>query len=120
MECIVRNTSRGTVLAEHVVVANSMLARLRGLLGTDELPPQHGLLIEPCRQVHTYFMRYALDLVFLDRDRRVLQTVKDVAPGRVSPHVRGGAAVLELPAGTLLEHPAALGDQLAIEPRTPL
>jgi uncharacterized protein len=119
MQCIVRNSSRGTVLAEHVDVANTLVGRLRGLLGTDTLPPQHGLLIEPCRQVHTYFMRYALDLVFLDGNRRVLRTVADVLPGRVSPHVRGADAVLELPAGTLASTPAGQGDQLVIEPRTP-
>ena len=120
MKCIVRNSSRGTVLAEHVAIANTLVSRLCGLLGTDTLPAQHGLLIEPCRQVHTYFMRYALDLVFLDGDRRVLHAVPDIAPGRVSPHVRGAGAVLELPAGTLAGTPVGRGDQLVVEPRTPL
>lgn len=120
MKCIVRNSSRGTVLAEHVAIANTLVSRLCGLLGTDKLPAQHGLLIEPCRQVHTYFMRYALDLVFLDGDRRVLHAVPDIAPGRVSPHVRGAGAVLELPAGTLAGTPVGRGDQLVVEPRTAL
>lgn len=120
MKCIVRNASRGTVLAEQVAIANTLLTRLCGLLGTDNLPSQHGLLIQPCRQVHTYFMRYALDLVFLDGDRRVVRTVCDVLPGRISPHVRDAAAVLELPAGTLATTPTRDGDQLAIEPRTSL
>jgi uncharacterized membrane protein (UPF0127 family) len=117
VECVARNATRGTVVADRVVVAESILTRLRGLLGTHALPPRHGLLLRPCRQVHSFFMRYALDLLFLDAHNRVLRSFSDFAPNRVSPLVRGAAAVLELPAGALADIEVGPGDQLSIEPR---
>lgn len=113
-----RNASRGTLLARHVDVADSFGARLRGLLGTRTLAASHGLLLRPCRQVHSFFMRYALDLVFVDRGGRVVQTVREFSPGRLSPFVRAAAAVLELPAGTLATAPVVAGDRLESDPHT--
>ena len=117
MECVVRNATRGTVLAERVVVADSVLARLRGLLGTPDLARHHGLLLQPCRQVHSFFMRYALDLVFLDGVGRALLAVAEFEKNRMSPRVKAATAVLELPAGTLAETPVEPGDLLRIERR---
>jgi hypothetical protein len=117
MECVARNTTRGTIVADRVTVAESILMRLRGLLGTRTLPRRHGLLLRPCRQVHSFFMRYPLDLVFLDGQGRVLRSFSDFAPNRISPLVRGAAAVLELPAGALAETEIDPGDLLCIEPR---
>ncbi len=114
-DCVARNASRGTVLGDRVAIADSVRARLRGLLGTRELPRRHGLLIRPCKQVHSFFMHYALDLVFLDGEGRVLRTVEEFERNRVSPYVWGATSVLELPAGTLAETPAAPGDVLTIE-----
>jgi uncharacterized membrane protein (UPF0127 family) len=116
MDCVARNTTRGTVLAQRVTVAESLLARTRGLLGTDALPEGHGLFIRRCNWVHSLFMRYALDLVFVDRTGRVMRTVADFAPWWFSPFVSGAADVLELPAGTLAGTPTELGDVLAVEP----
>ena len=116
-DCVARNATRGTVLGSRVAVAESLGSRLRGLLGTRDLPPFHGLLIRPCKQVHSFFMRYALDLVFVDGGGRVLRTVPDFGRNRVSPYVWKAAAVLELPAGTLAHTPAEPGDVLAIEPQ---
>jgi len=116
MECIARNTTRGTVLAERVTVAESLLARTRGLLGTNALPAGHGLLIRPCRQVHSFFMRYALDLVFVDRQGQVVRTLAGFTPNWISPLVSRAAAVLELPAGTLTDTPTEVGDVVAVEP----
>jgi hypothetical protein len=111
-EWLVRNETRGTVVAERVAIAASMATRLRGLLGTTSLPRGHGLLIRPCRQVHSFFMRNPLDLVFLDWNDRVLRTVAGFARNRVSPFVRGARAVLELPAGTLADTQTGAGDVL--------
>jgi uncharacterized membrane protein (UPF0127 family) len=113
--CTARNATRGTVLAERVTIAATAVARLRGLLGTRALPRGDGLLLRPCRQVHSFFMRYALDLVFVDAEGRVLLTVADFPRNRISPHVRTAAAVLELPAGSLAETPAEPGDRLCLD-----
>jgi uncharacterized protein len=78
-------------------VARSARARLVGLAWLDGLPVDCGLLIPRCRSVHTFGMRFALDVAFLGRDGRVLRTVRDVPPRRVL-WCRGAAAVLERPA----------------------
>jgi uncharacterized membrane protein (UPF0127 family) len=116
-EWIVRNATRDTILVERMTVADSMLTRMRGLLGTTTLPSGEALLLRPARQVHSFFMRYALDLVFIDREGQVLLAIANFARNRLSPLVRAADAILEMPAGTLAEHPTALGDRLVYEPR---
>lgn len=64
-------------------VADGVFARMRGLIGRDAPPPGSGLLIERCNCIHTLFMRYAIDAVFLDRQNRVVRTVKGIPPGRI-------------------------------------
>ena len=117
VEWIARNVTRRTVLAERVAIAESLLARTRGLLGTRTLPRSEALLLRPCRQVHSFFMKYALDLVFVDRSGRVLLTRENFRTNRVSPLVVRAAAVLELAAGSLTDTPTEAGDVLSFEPR---
>jgi len=104
------------VLAERCLIASSSLARLRGLLGTKGLPRGHGLLLRPCKQVHTFFMQYELDLVFIDAEGAVLLALPNFPKNRISPKVRDAVAVLELPAGTLADTPTEAGDLLRVEP----
>jgi uncharacterized membrane protein (UPF0127 family) len=82
-----------------IAVADTPLARMKGLLGRRSLEPGEGLLLQPAGSVHTAFMRFAIDVVFLDRDLRVLRVAPSVAPWRLVAQ-RGAKAVLELPAGT--------------------
>ncbi len=89
----------GPLLAGQVRIADRWFSRLRGLMFTDALPEDTCLLIIPCQQVHTHFMRYALDVVFLDRRFQVLRIIPDLAPWRLSPWVREAHAVVELNAG---------------------
>jgi protein-S-isoprenylcysteine O-methyltransferase Ste14/uncharacterized membrane protein (UPF0127 family) len=112
--------ARGTVLAERLRPAHTHWTRLRGLLGTRSLPVGDGLWIRPCRSVHMFGMRYAIDVVFLDAAHRVLLTVEGLAPGRVSPRVKEAASVLELPTGTVARTGIAPGTQLAIEGEVPV
>ena len=77
-------------------VARTMFARMKGLIGTKSLPPGEGLLILHCNSIHTFFMSFAIDATFLDRDDRVVKTVRGIKPWR--PFVWGGfraAKVLE-------------------------
>jgi uncharacterized membrane protein (UPF0127 family) len=82
----------------HAQVADSFWSRGRGLLGRSALAPQQGLLIRPCSSVHTFFMRFAIDVVYLDREWRVTKVAADLKPWRLS-WGRGANMVLELPAG---------------------
>jgi uncharacterized membrane protein (UPF0127 family) len=88
----------GNVVCERCLLAETPLARLRGLLGRSDLPAGEGLLLRPAGSVHTAFMRFPIDVVFLDRADRVLKVAHDLAPWRMAG-CRGARAVLELPAG---------------------
>jgi len=90
----------GTILVAQVWRAERWWQRLRGLRGRAPLQPGQGLLIVPCAGVHTFWMRYPLDLVFLDRQGRVLRCRHRVKPWRAASCF-GAHATLELPAGTL-------------------
>lgn len=89
----------GTVLCARCVVADTPLRRLRGLLGRRALAPGECLLLHPACAIHTCGMRFAIDVVFLDDEHRVLRVVEGVRPWRLAS-CRGARSVLELPAGT--------------------
>ena len=112
----VLNLDRNTLLAEEVREARSPWARMVGLLGRDHLPPGHGLLIVPCSSVHTFFMRFAIDVAFLDRDGRVVRAYGSVPPFRLLTGGRGARMALELPAGTLARTGTRAGDFLQMAP----
>lgn len=88
----------GTVVCEHCFLAETMFARLRGLLGRSGLPWGEGMLLRPAASVHTAFMRFTIDVVFLDREDRVVKVAAELRPWRAAG-CRGARAVLELPAG---------------------
>jgi uncharacterized protein len=88
----------GRVVCEHCEVARSLVARMRGLLGRKSLEPGHGMLITKTSSIHTAFMAFPIDAVFLDRELGVRAVVPELAPFRAS-WKRGSRSVLELPAG---------------------
>lgn len=97
---IVRNVTRGLVLGYKVSGAETFRLRLLGLMFRSGLPQGEGLLIRPCRAVHTHFMRFPIDVLFLDGENRVVHVIPAMSPWKLSPTVRAADAVLELPAGT--------------------
>src|SRR3989442_9129992 len=105
----------GVVFVERLRAANTHWTRLKGLLGTSELPPGEGLWIKPCQQVHMFGMRYPIDLAFLDPGGRIVRTVSGLAPWRVSPRVRAASSVLELPVGTVARAGLTEGTVVEIE-----
>lgn len=93
-------TANGSVVADHVEVADTLWSRFMGLMFRRELLPGHGLAIRPCNSIHMFFMRFALDVVFVDADGRVVRVLDSIRPWRASSLVRGAKAAIELPAGT--------------------
>ena len=104
-------TQDGRTVCEHCAVADSPWPRMRGLLGRRELPREEGLLIEPTWSVHMFFMRFAIDALFLDRDGVVLRVAEGLAPWRMASH-RGARSVLELAAGEAGRRGIGVGDRL--------
>jgi uncharacterized protein len=99
------------VACETCTVADTSLSRLKGLLGRRELPAGEGLLLRPASSVHTFFMRFPIDVVFLDRELRVLGLATNLKPWRAAAR-RGARAVLELPAGECDRRGIRPGDRL--------
>jgi uncharacterized membrane protein (UPF0127 family) len=102
----------GRVVAESVVVADSTGRRLRGLLGKKELPSGHGVLLRPAWSIHTAFMRFPIDVVFLDADQIVIKIVPSL-PSFKTASCRGAREVVELRAGECERRGLALGDRVA-------
>jgi uncharacterized membrane protein (UPF0127 family) len=109
----VENLSKSTVLGENIKIADSSLRRMVGLLGTSHLEPQSGLLIFPTQGVHTFGMKYPIDVVFLDRGRRVVGIRSAIKPWRLSPIFWRAECVVELPAGVIAATRTEVGDQLS-------
>jgi uncharacterized membrane protein (UPF0127 family) len=111
----VRNATRGTVLATRATIAASPWARARGLLGRRDLPPGDGLVIRPCNSVHTFFMAFPIDVVYVGRENEVLAITPAMRPQRVGPIVWRARDVIELPAGTVQATATTVGDRLTLE-----
>jgi hypothetical protein len=103
------------LVAEHVEVADTRRARRRGLLGRTHLADGDALILIPCFTVHTAFMRFAIDLIFLDRDGCVVQTVSRLQPWRMALAWRA-RSVIELPAGRLECCEVETGDRVYLSP----
>ncbi|MEZ0392377.1 MAG: DUF192 domain-containing protein [Pseudobdellovibrionaceae bacterium] len=94
--------------------ADRMFSRVKGLLGTSHLPAESGLWIHPCNSIHTFFMKYAIDCVFVDSDLQVKALVKDIQPGRMVWPVWGARSVIELSSGSIEKLGLKVGDQLHV------
>ena len=110
------NQSRGTTLAERCRVARGPIQTILGLHLLPRLQPGEGLLLPGATAIDTTFMGYAIDLVFLDRSRRVTRTVSRLKPWRFAMWNPGARDCLELPAGALEGTGTRTGDQLTITP----
>ena len=108
------NSRNGRIIAAELKVAHTPWSRARGLLGKRALRQGEGLLIRPCMGVHTFFMKFPIDVVFLDRSNRVLATVEGLKPQRVTRLIPASASVLEMAAGTVAVSETCPGDDIEI------
>jgi uncharacterized membrane protein (UPF0127 family) len=105
----------GASIASRVRLANTFLTRLRGLMFTRRLAPGTGLWLRPCQSIHSFWMFYSIDAVFLDRQLRIVKLVENLRPFRLTvPHL-AAHSVLEVEPGTIARHGLKVGDQLVVE-----
>ena len=91
-------TADGAVVCARCAIASTPFARLKGLLGRSSLDPGEGMLFPHTGSIHMFFMRFAIDAVFCDRELRVVKVVRDLKPWRMAA-ARGAKVVIELPVG---------------------
>ena len=108
------NGRNALTIASDVNLALTRAERRKGLLGRDSLDPAAALVISPCSSIHTMFMRFPIDVIFVDRDGRAVRIVKDLAPWRIA--VARAHAVIEFPAGSLGKRDIKVGDELYLIP----
>lgn len=108
------DVERGQPVAGQVSRADSFWSRLVGLLGHSSLKPQEGLWIEPCDSVHTFFMRFPIDVAFVDRQGTVIRRIDALPPWRATRIYAKARACVELAAGTLAAAGVQEGTRLAL------
>jgi uncharacterized protein len=116
MPFVVLNRTRGTTLASRVDLADTPKSRRIGLLRHDSLDLGAGLWIYPTQAIHTFGMRFPIDVAFLDRRLRVKRIYHHLRPFRLTRFVCGAQSVLELPSGSLASTGTTVGDELQISP----
>jgi uncharacterized membrane protein (UPF0127 family) len=108
---VLRNVRHGGLVARHLETAFDSRQRNRGLLGRDALADSHALILAPCSSIHTWFMRFAIDVAFVDRAGRIVRARAAVAPWRMQVSLRA-FAVVELASGALQETDTRAEDRL--------
>ncbi len=109
------NATKGKPVAAKVETADTPASRSKGLLGRESLGADEGLWIVPCPMIHTFFMKFPIDVLFLDADLTVRRVIEDLRPWRLSPWVLSASSCLELKGG-VLKGSVAVGDRLEMRP----
>ena len=108
------NKTKGTLLAEEAVLADGLFSRAKGLLGKKGLGSGHALILKPCDSVHTFFMRFAIDVIFVDRQQKVDLAIPCLKPWRLSPLCWKARFAIELPCGVIQDSHTEKGDEISI------
>lgn len=101
-------------MAEDAVIADKPLSRMKGLLGRKELKAGQAVVLRPCNSVHTFFMRFSIDVIFVDKKNRVVKTISSLASFRLTRIYFSSSFAIELPAGTILSSSTRKGDLIGI------
>ena len=109
------NQTRDVPLITQGRLANTFWLRLRGLLGAAPLQQGEGLILAGEKSIHTLFMGFAIDIVYVDKDYRVIRIDPNMVPYRLGSFVAKSAYVLEMPVGTIAQTDTKIGDQLKFE-----
>lgn len=109
-----KRCSDNLVLAQTLINANTFMSRLRGLMARPELPQGTALLLDPCQSIHTCFMRFNLDVIFLDKRHNVTGVRTNVAPWKFCIAPSGTRKVIEMQAGAITDYAISTADQLIV------
>ena len=109
------NLTNGAELVNNLSTADTFFKRLKGLMFSKNLPAGHGLLIQPCQSIHTFFMNYCIDVLYISKDLEVVGIDETFRPAKVGKFQKRAFAVLELPAGTICQTETKIGNYLSIK-----
>jgi len=112
---MIRNLSRDTTIASHVEIAKDPWQRMKGLLARWAFPQGEALVITRCQSIHMFFMKFPIDVIFCDKQNKVVGLCERIKPFCLSPVFLKAAYAIELPAGTIAASKTQAGDQVNIE-----
>lgn len=108
------NISKNTVLAKKVIVADDFYSRLKGLLGRNSIGQEEALVIRPANSIHTLFMRFSIDVLFVDKENKVIGLRECLEPFMITPIFLNSRLVIELSSQTIQKTQTQIGDILEI------
>ena len=111
----INNTTKKCILAQEAAVADKLWQRVSGLLGKKEVAPGGGLILKPCNSIHTCFMSFPIDALFVDKRGKVVKAFSGLKPFRLTPIYFNACLVIELPAGIIQSSGTSEGDTLTLE-----
>ena len=111
---VLKNLTQKEILASHVEQANGLFARMKGLLGRSSLDQNHTLWISNCNSIHTFFMKFSIDVIFVNKHLVVKAVHKNIIPGRFIFPIWGVSSVFEFSSGSLKNSIIEKGDQLYV------
>lgn len=109
------NKQKNTVLAENVIMADTILKRMKGLLGSREIKKGYALILNPCNSIHTFFMRFSIDVIFLNKNHQAIKIIHSIKPFRLSNIYLSSKLAIELPSGTIEAAQTQKGDIICFE-----
>lgn len=112
----VYNSSKNNLIADEVKVAQNFFTRSFGLLLRKSLSSNEGLIIRPCRSIHTFFMKFPIDVLFVNSKNRIVALYKNVKPYKILPIHLNSFYVVELPSGSISAMSIEKGDLITISP----
>jgi uncharacterized protein len=108
------NQTKNVLLAEDVFIAKTIFTRIKGLLGRKVFLPNQAVILDPCDSVHTFFMHFPIDIIFIDKDYKVIKTLPNFKPNRITRKYWHSSKVIELPSGKLDITNTQVKDQLQL------
>jgi uncharacterized protein len=108
------NLSNGAEIANEITKAHSFFTRLKGLMFSKSLPDGQGLHIQPCQSIHTFFMNYPIDVLYLNKDFEIVGLQESFQPSKLGKLFKNGHSVLELPTGTIQKSGTKIGHKIKL------
>ncbi len=109
------NKTNNAVIADEAVVANTPAKRMKGLLGRKELKDGQALILDPCNSIHTFFMLFPIDILFLDKTNKIIKSISCLKPFRLTAIYFNAASAVELPSGKIQSLSIKEGDIVSLE-----
>jgi uncharacterized membrane protein (UPF0127 family) len=106
------NSTQTTIIADNGRLADDFKTRLVGLLNRSQITQGEALVISPCQQIHMFFMKFSIDVIFVDRSDMVVGLVENIKPFAMSPIFKNSHRAIELPAGTIAQSHTCMGDAI--------